>query len=86
MEFLFPLLLVLAFYFLVLRPQQKRVRSHQALIDALGVGDHIVTAGGLIGTIVGSTEDRFEVQLAANVVVQVVKGAIARKAPADPSA
>ncbi|HVE93669.1 MAG TPA: preprotein translocase subunit YajC [Acidimicrobiales bacterium] len=83
MEILFPFLLVLAFYFLVLRPQQKRVRAHQALIDTLGVGDHIVTAGGLLGTIVGSTDDRFEVQLAPNVVVQVMKGAIARKAPAE---
>ena len=82
---LFPLLLIGAFYFLVMRPQQRRVRAHRALIETLGVGDRVVTAGGLLGTIVGTGDDRFDVQLAANVVVQVVKGAIAQKAPAESS-
>lgn len=80
---LFPLLLLGAFYFLVLRPQQRRVRAHHALIDTLGIGDRVVTAGGLVGTIVGSSTDRFEVQLAPSVVVEIIKGAIAQKVPAE---
>ncbi len=80
---LFPLLLIGAFYFLVMRPQQRRVRAHRALIDTLGVGDQVITAGGLVGTIVGTADDRFDVQLAANVVVQVVKGAIAQRVAAE---
>ena len=80
---LFPVLLIVAFYLLILRPQQRRVRAHQALIETLGVGDEIITAGGLVGTIVGTATDRFDIQLAPNVVVQIVKGAIARKAPTE---
>ena len=62
---LFPLLLIGAFYLLVMRPQQRRVRAHRALIDTLGVGDNVVTAGGMLGTIVGTAEGHFDVQLAA---------------------
>ncbi len=45
------LLLVIMFYFLLIRPQQKRFKEHKDMIDALKVGDKIVTAGGLIGTL-----------------------------------
>jgi len=44
-------LLVVMFYFLLIRPQQKRFQAHKAMVDALKKGDRIVTAGGLLGTI-----------------------------------
>lgn len=47
----FIILMVVMFYFLLIRPQQKRFKEHQAMIDALKKGDKVVTSGGLIGTI-----------------------------------
>lgn len=44
-------LLVVMFYFLLIRPQQKRFKEHKAMIDALKVGDSVITAGGLLGRI-----------------------------------
>lgn len=45
------LIMVVMFYFLLIRPQQKRFKEHKAMLDALKVGDKVVTAGGLVGTI-----------------------------------
>lgn len=45
------LIMVLMFYFLLIRPQQKRFKEHKAMLDALQKGDRVVTAGGLVGTI-----------------------------------
>lgn len=45
------LVMVLMFYFLLIRPQQKRFKEHKAMLDALQKGDRVVTAGGLVGTI-----------------------------------
>ncbi|HEU4837979.1 MAG TPA: preprotein translocase subunit YajC [Micavibrio sp.] len=45
------ILLVLMFYFLLIRPQQKRFKEHKEMLDALKVGDKIVTSGGFIGTL-----------------------------------
>ena len=45
------ILLVVMFYFLLIRPQQKRFKEHKAMVDALKVGDKVVTSGGLVGTL-----------------------------------
>ena len=85
MEFLFPLLLLAAFYFLMLRPQQRRVRTHNELISSVGVGDEIVSAGGIVG-VVTAVEDRdVRFEIAPGVVVKLAKGAIAQKAPSAPA-
>ena len=81
MQFLFPLILVAAFYFLLLRPQQQRVRSHNALVAAVEVGDEIVTAGGLVGTVKRVDERDVQLEIAPGVVVTLAKGAISQKAP-----
>ena len=81
MQLLFPLVLIGAFYFLLLRPQQQRVRSHNALIAAVEVGDEIVTAGGIVGVIKGIDERDVQLEIAPGVVVTLAKGAIAQKAP-----
>ena len=73
-----PLLLIfMAFYFLLIRPQSKRMKTLQATIAAVKRGDSVVTAGGIIGRVT-KVEDAFvEVEIAANTRVRVVKATIA---------
>ena len=81
MQVLFPLLLMGAFYFLLLRPQQQRVKKHNALLAAVEVGDEIVSAGGLVGVIKEIGERDVQFEIAPGVVVTLAKGAIAQIAP-----
>ncbi len=65
-------------YFLIIRPQQKRIKEHKEMVDALARGDTVVTAGGLIGKVVKVTnDDDLLVELAKEVRVKVVRGTIA---------
>ncbi|MCB1372508.1 MAG: preprotein translocase subunit YajC [Rhodobacteraceae bacterium] len=72
------LLIFVIMYFLMIRPQQKKVKEHRAMIDALRRGDQVVTAGGLIGKVVKVAEGEAEIELAPNVKVRVVKGTISQ--------
>ncbi|MBQ1203883.1 MAG: preprotein translocase subunit YajC [Loktanella sp.] len=65
-------------YFLLIRPQQKRLKEHKAMLAALRRGDQIVTQGGVIGKIVKVKDDAEEVdvEIASGVNVRVVKGTI----------
>ena len=74
-----PLILIFAImYFLLIRPQQKKVKEHQAMVAALRRGDKVITQGGLIGKVVKVMDDNeVEVELAENVKVRVVKNTIA---------
>jgi preprotein translocase subunit YajC len=78
LDFLIPMIPVFAiFYFLVIRPQQKRLKEHQAMIDAVKRGDTIVTTGGIIGKVVRvGAEGELRVEIANNVQIQIVKSAI----------
>ncbi|NHQ73396.1 preprotein translocase subunit YajC [Roseovarius gahaiensis] len=75
-----PLILIFAImYFLLIRPQQKRLKEHKAMVQALRRGDQIVTQGGLIGKVSKvKEEDEVEVELADGVRVRVVKSTIAQ--------
>ena len=75
-----PLILIFAImYFLLIRPQQKKLRDHQAMVAALRRGDQVVTQGGLIGKVSKVKEDgEIEVEIAENVKVRVVKSTIAQ--------
>jgi preprotein translocase subunit YajC len=74
-----PIILIFAImYFLMIRPQQKKMKEHKAMIDALRRGDQIVTAGGLMGKVVKVDADVVEIELAQNVKVRVVRNTIAR--------
>ncbi len=76
MEFL-PLVALLAvFYFLMLRPQQKRAKEHKALLGSLQKGDEVVTAGGALGRVEKVGDDYVAVEIADKVVIQVQKVAI----------
>ncbi|MFQ8433004.1 preprotein translocase subunit YajC [Amaricoccus sp. W119] len=69
-------LIFLIMYFLMIRPQQKKVKEHRAMIEALRRGDQVVTAGGLIGKVVKVSDTEVEVELAPNVKVRVVRSTI----------
>jgi len=73
-----PLVLIFAvFYFLLIRPQQKKMKDHRSMVAALSKGDKIVTAGGLMGTIAKIEDDRIaSVEIAENVKVKVVRSTI----------
>ncbi|MBO9477175.1 preprotein translocase subunit YajC [Shimia sp. R11_0] len=74
-----PLILIFVImYFLLIRPQQKKMKEHQAMVAAVRRGDQIVTQGGLIGKVSKVKDDNeVEVELAENVKVRVVKSTIA---------
>ena len=75
-----PLILIFAImYFLLIRPQQKKLKEHQAMVAALRRGDQVVTQGGLIGKVSKvKDDDEIEVDLADGVRVRVVKSTIAQ--------
>ncbi len=78
MTTVFPLLLIfVVFYFLLIRPQQKRAKEHQAKIEAVGKNDEVVTGGGLIGKVTKVADDHVEVELAPNVRVKALKSTLA---------
>jgi preprotein translocase subunit YajC len=82
---MFPLVLVfIIFWFLMIRPQQKRMRDHQAQIMAVKKGDRVVTGGGLIGRVTKVNDTEVEVELAKDVRVQVVKSTLSQVV--DPTA
>ena len=68
--------LIVVFYFLILRPQQKRAKEQRMMIDALQKGDEIATAGGLLGRVDKVGENHVSIAIADNVVVQIQKTAV----------
>ena len=75
-----PLILIFAImYFLLIRPQQKKVKMHQAMVAGLRRGDQVVTQGGVIGKVVKvKDDDEIEVEIATGVKVRVVKATVAQ--------
>lgn len=77
-----PLILIFViFYFLLIRPQQKRAKEHEAKIGAVQKNDQVVTGGGLMGKAVKVTEDYVEVEIASGVKVKAVKSTLADVVP-----
>ena len=75
-----PLLLIFAImYFLLIRPQQKKMKDHQAMVNGLRRGDKVVTAGGMFGKVVKVHEEgEVEVEIADGVKVRMVQSTIAQ--------
>jgi preprotein translocase subunit YajC len=76
---LLPLVLIfVVFYFLIIRPQQKKVKEHKAMVESLRRGDRVVTTGGIIGTVAKVTGDReITLDIAEGVRVRAMRGMIA---------
>ncbi len=68
--------MVLIFYLFILRPQQKKQKERQKLLDSVKKGDKVVTVGGAHGTVVGVEEKTLLVQIADNVKVKVERGSV----------
>jgi len=72
-------LLVVIFYFLLIRPQQKRLKQHQALVASLAPGDEVVTIGGIFGRVKAITDDQVMLEVAEGTVVRVSRQAVSKK-------
>lgn len=75
---LMPIILIfIIFYFLLIRPQQKKMKEHRAMIEALRRGDEVVTSGGIVGKVSKVHEDgKVEIEIAEGVKVKVIKHTI----------
>ena len=77
-----PLLLIfVVFYFLLIRPQAKRAKEHKAMVAALGVGDEVVIAGGMLGRITEVGDQFLTVEIANGVQVKVQRHTVASVLP-----
>ncbi len=79
-ESLVPLILIFGImYFLLIRPQQKKLKEHQVMVKALRRGDQVITQGGIMGKVVKVKDDaaEVEVEIASGVTVRVIRSTIA---------
>lgn len=81
MQFLPLIVLVVLFYFMLIRPQMKRSREHRDMLGAMAKGDEVVTAGGIAGKVVNITDAYITVEIADNVAVKVQKASITSVLP-----
>ena len=76
-QFLPIILIFVIFYFLLIRPQQRKMKEHKAMVEALRRGDQVVTSGGIVGKVSKVQEDNMvEVEIAEGVRVKVLKHTI----------
>lgn len=64
-------LILLIFYLLLFKPQQKRMREHRAMVEALKIGDRIVTGGGIYGTVKKLNGSEISIEIAPNVDIEI---------------
>lgn len=80
--FLLPMIIIFgAFYFLLIRPQQKKQKAHAATVAALTVGDEVMTAGGILGKVTNVTDHYAAVEIADNTIIKVQKSSISQVVP-----
>jgi preprotein translocase subunit YajC len=76
-------LLIAIFYFMLIRPQKKRMEEHRRLVDSVNPGDQIITMTGLYGTVRTIGDDDVEVDIAPGTTVRLLKSAIGRRVTED---
>lgn len=76
MQFAPLILIFVVFYFLLIRPQQKRAKEHRDMLGALRRGDRIVTGGGIVGTVQKVADDELTVEIAENVRIKVIRSTV----------
>jgi preprotein translocase subunit YajC len=74
-------LMVAIFYFLLIRPQQRKAKEHKSMLESLQRGDRVITAGGLIGEITSLTEQTITIEVADKVRVEVGRPYVTGFAP-----
>ena len=73
-----PLILIfLIFYFLLIRPQQKKQKEHKVLLDSIQRGDEILSSGGILGKVIRVDNDKLTVEIAKGVNVTIIRSTIA---------
>jgi len=85
-----PMLIIFAlFYFLMIKPQQRKEKERRKMISELRAGSRVLFAGGLLGTIVEAKERTFKIEIAGDVVIEVARNAVqglaAEDVPAEPA-
>jgi preprotein translocase subunit YajC len=75
------LLLVVVFYFLMIRPQQKKAKDFKEMLSKIEKGDNIVTTGGIYGRVMAVNDDTLSVEIADNVRVKITKSSVAVRKP-----
>ena len=74
---LLPLILIfVVFYFLLIRPQQKKMKDHRAMLSAVRRGDRVVTGGGIIGQVVKASDDELTIEIAEGVRVKALRSTL----------
>jgi preprotein translocase subunit YajC len=81
---LVPMLLIMAiFYFMMIRPQQRKEKERRAMLDAVKSGDRVVFGGGMIGTVANIKDQTLVIKIADSVKVEVLRGSITRVVEKD---
>jgi len=70
------LLILIIFYFVLIRPQQKQLQKHRQFLGSLKKGDEVITESGMFGTVIGVSEDSVVLRIAENVKVKFLKSKI----------
>ena len=79
---LWPLVVIfIAFYFLLIRPQQKKQKAHTDMVGALQVGDEVMTAGGILGRITAVSDHYAVVQISENTEIKIQKASVSQVVP-----
>ena len=81
LNLLFPIILIAAFYFLLIRPQTKRAKEHKQMVEALKKGDEVVSGGGVLGRITDIGENFVQLEIAEGVQIRIQKQAISSLMP-----
>lgn len=81
MGLIFPIGLVVLFYFFLIRPQSKRAKEHRQMVDAIAKGDEVVTSGGILGKVVEVDENYITLEISKDVTVHVQKSMLATLLP-----
>ncbi|MDR2015238.1 MAG: preprotein translocase subunit YajC [Azoarcus sp.] len=79
--YMFPILMIVVLYFLLIRPQMKRAKEHKTMVDAVSKGDEVITGGGIAGKVTELGDNYIQVEIAANTVVTVQKQTITAVLP-----
>ena len=79
---LIPLILIfVVFYFLLIRPKQKKMKAHQEMVAALAKGDEVTTNGGILGKIISLDDSFVTLEIDQNVTIKLQRGAVAHVLP-----
>ena len=80
---IFLVILIGLFYFMLIRPQKRRVQQHQELVQSISVGDEVITIGGMYGSVRAIGDDEIELEISSGTRVKFVKSAISRRVTED---